>query len=460
VLVFRLQPGSSAHVEKRTDRLEVVFDRTNKTPAKSENDKWGTAAPPWDAASAGGNRQVTASPEPNPAGKSASAEASPGPREGSTEGPKGGAAAAGQDVTANGAPSQLSGPEISQASPAEQSGIPAIPSKPSAPHISPPPVVGPPTVLILVIAAILAIGAGFWSARHSKKMAQLKPTRKEARTAQIASSVVSSSKGSVLVSPAAESTTVRNPREVESQNHEAAPPPAGAIIEKRADPPEGAAFATLREEAPAHGPILVEQGAKAVVSSSLSDQGEEASIAGIEIPRVRRDDEGMSPDPGIENGFKEEQYRKIYAAFDDPTREARDAAALALFDLNGDPMGSFTRALREADSEKRRRIGASVASSGLASDAISRLSGGSSSEIFEAFSLLFMMAKAGEIEPLLRAIEEHPSNEVRLAVVKLLASSEHADTLSSLLRLSTNGSLPKPVRSAVMETIYRINGKS
>jgi hypothetical protein len=39
------------------------------------------------------------------------------------------------------------------------------------------------------------------------------------------------------------------------------------------------------------------------------------------------------------------------------------------------------------------------------------------------------MAKAGEVQPLVRAIEGHPNNEVRLAVVKLLALSGQKEIL-------------------------------
>ena len=66
------------------------------------------------------------------------------------------------------------------------------------------------------------------------------------------------------------------------------------------------------------------------------------------------------------------------------------------------------------------------------------------------------MAKAGEVQPLLRAIEAHPNSEVRLAVVKLLALSGQKEILPAFRRLAVRGSLPTEVRSAVMEAIYQI----
>jgi hypothetical protein len=153
----------------------------------------------------------------------------------------------------------------------------------------------------------------------------------------------------------------------------------------------------------------------------------------------------------------DEAFHQICAAFDDEAKEVRSAAARALYELRPDRADSFTRALREASPERRRQIGASIASSGLAAESISQLTGESREKTYEAFSLLFLMAKAGEVQPLVRAIESHPNNEVRLAVVKLLALSGQKEILPAFRRLAVRGSLPTDVRSAVMEAIYQIS---
>jgi HEAT repeat protein len=153
----------------------------------------------------------------------------------------------------------------------------------------------------------------------------------------------------------------------------------------------------------------------------------------------------------------DEAFTQICAAFDDRAEEVRAAAARALYEVAEDRAESFTRALREAPAERRRNIGAALASSGLADDAVSQLTGESRDRTYDAFSLLFLMAKAGETSPLIRAIESHPDNEVRLAVVKLLALSGQQEVLPSFRRLAVRGSLPTDVRAAVMEAIYQIS---
>jgi HEAT repeat protein len=154
-----------------------------------------------------------------------------------------------------------------------------------------------------------------------------------------------------------------------------------------------------------------------------------------------------------------EAFNEICAAFDDPAEEVRNAAARALYDIHEDRADSFTRALRESPVERRRQIGAALAGSGLADEAVGNLTGESRDKTYDAFSLLFLMAKAGEVAPLIRAIESHPDNEVRLAVVKLLALSGQHEILPAFRRLAVRGSLPTEVRSAVMEAIYQISSQ-
>jgi tubulysin polyketide synthase-like protein len=156
----------------------------------------------------------------------------------------------------------------------------------------------------------------------------------------------------------------------------------------------------------------------------------------------------------------EESFAQISAAFDDSSPEVRNAAARALFDFQEDRAAAFTRALRAAPAERRPRIGAAIASSGLANTAIGNLTGESRDKTYDAFSLLFLMSKAGEIQPLMRAIEEHPNSEVRLAVVKLLALSGQPDVLPAFRRMAVRGTLPPEIRSAVMEAIYQITSQS
>jgi hypothetical protein len=156
----------------------------------------------------------------------------------------------------------------------------------------------------------------------------------------------------------------------------------------------------------------------------------------------------------------EEAFQEISAAFDDQSVEVRNAAAHAMSELQEDRAAAFTRALRDANPERRRKIGSAIASSGLANEAIRNLTGESRDKTYDAFSLLFLMSKAGELQPLMRAIEEHANIEVRLAVIKLLALSGQPDILPAFRRMAVRGTLPPEVRSAILEAIYQITSQS
>jgi hypothetical protein len=150
-------------------------------------------------------------------------------------------------------------------------------------------------------------------------------------------------------------------------------------------------------------------------------------------------------------------FALIVRSFDDPSPQVRNTAARALYDLCPDRAASFTRALREGSLERKRRIGAALAGSGLATSAISGLAGESRERTYTAFSLLFLMSKAGEVKPLIETVEEHPNLETRLTAVTLLAMSGQPEVDPAFRRLAVRGSLPAQLRSAVMAAMHQIN---
>ena len=118
----------------------------------------------------------------------------------------------------------------------------------------------------------------------------------------------------------------------------------------------------------------------------------------------------------------EEAFHLITKSFDDPSVEVRNAAARALYDFHPDRAASFTRALREASPERRRKIGSAIAGSGLAANAINSLSGEGRDRTYDAYSILFLMANAGRYSPCCRQ-SASTRREVRLTSIKLIALS-------------------------------------
>ena len=145
-------------------------------------------------------------------------------------------------------------------------------------------------------------------------------------------------------------------------------------------------------------------------------------------------------------------FDDIAQSLDDPSPEVRKQAVRDLYELDPDQAATLVNdALRAGTPEERRRLGAALADSGLLYEAIDDLMAENHESCYGAFSLLFLVAKAGVVEPLITVIEQHPSLDLSLAVIRLLASSGEQDVAPALQRLASNPSLPPEVRSAAAE---------
>jgi hypothetical protein len=153
----------------------------------------------------------------------------------------------------------------------------------------------------------------------------------------------------------------------------------------------------------------------------------------------------------------DDSFDQIIESLDNPSMEVRSTAVRALYECDPDRAASFLNlTLRQGSPAERRQVGAALAGSGLLSEAIHDLMGESHENSYRAFSLLFLVAKAGEVEPLISVIESHPSIELRLVVIRLLASSGEPEIVAAFRRLGISSSLPVEVRSAAIEASNQI----
>jgi len=149
-------------------------------------------------------------------------------------------------------------------------------------------------------------------------------------------------------------------------------------------------------------------------------------------------------------------FAELAGLLDDPSPATREKAVRDLYELDPDQAATLVNdALRDGSPEERRRIGSALAGSGLLYEAIDDLMAENHENCYSAFSLLFLVAKAGVVEPLSTVIEKHPSLDLSLAVIRLLASSGEPEVASTLQRLAANTSLPPELRSAAAESVSR-----
>ena len=147
-------------------------------------------------------------------------------------------------------------------------------------------------------------------------------------------------------------------------------------------------------------------------------------------------------------------FEQIAQLLDDPSAEVRQKAVRDLYEMDPDQAATLVNdALREGSPEERRRIGSALADSGLLYEAIDDLMAGNHENCYSAFSLLFLVAKAGVVQPLVSVIEKNPSLELSLAVIRLLASSGEPEVALTLKRLAGDDSLAPELQSAAAEVL-------
>ena len=128
----------------------------------------------------------------------------------------------------------------------------------------------------------------------------------------------------------------------------------------------------------------------------------------------------------------EDAFSLIVKCFDDHSPQVRNAAARAFRKLEPTrTVDLFNRSLENAPAERRRNIGSAIAGSGLAAEAIDKLVSENREDTYNALSILFVMAKTGEVAPLVNAIEGHESVQVRMAAIKLLTLTGQAELANS-----------------------------
>ncbi|HWN09151.1 MAG TPA: hypothetical protein VNO50_07790 [Pyrinomonadaceae bacterium] len=165
-----------------------------------------------------------------------------------------------------------------------------------------------------------------------------------------------------------------------------------------------------------------------------------AEASSFETPTVSEErqplpEEPAAPVAGSAIASPQDAFSRITARFEDPSPEVRSSAARELRELDPSRMvESFTRALEESTPERRTNIGKAMATSGLAAEVIDMLGGESREETYSALCLLLAMAKTGEVQPLVQAIERHDNVYVRIAAVRLLTLNGQEEIANAAAR--------------------------
>lgn len=153
----------------------------------------------------------------------------------------------------------------------------------------------------------------------------------------------------------------------------------------------------------------------------------------------------------------ESVFAPVLKAMADEAREVRAAAARSLSRLSFDRADAYVRVIETASTETLRGVAQACVKAGLAAQALDRLTSTDRRQAYEAFSLLSLVVKAGELSIVLEAIAQHGSVDVRLAAIRLLCMmGRPVELLEPLRRLAERGGMPEKVRSALKEAIEQM----
>jgi HEAT repeat protein len=153
----------------------------------------------------------------------------------------------------------------------------------------------------------------------------------------------------------------------------------------------------------------------------------------------------------------ESVFAPVLMAFADEAREVRAAAARSLSRMNFDRSEGYVRLIETADMETLCKVASACLKAGMVGQAIDRVISEDRRLAYESFSLLSLLAKANQTEPILEAIESHPETSVRLALIRLLGNTGQPEVATQLRHLAVREGLPDKVSAALMEVVYKID---
>jgi HEAT repeat protein len=94
---------------------------------------------------------------------------------------------------------------------------------------------------------------------------------------------------------------------------------------------------------------------------------------------------------------------------------------------------------------------------GIAAQAVDRLASEDRRHAQEAFALFSVLAKAGQLEPILEIIDKHSDVQVKLAAVRVLSLAGNSEAGPKLRELVATEGLTEDVRTSILELLYKFD---
>ena len=171
------------------------------------------------------------------------------------------------------------------------------------------------------------------------------------------------------------------------------------------------------------------------------------------------------PDSGIRSAAvtglgaidHESVFAPVLIALADVSREVRAAAARTLSGLNFDRADAYVRVMETADADTLRTVAQACIETGIVAQAVDRLASEDRHQAYEAFSLISLLARAHQTQPILDILQNHKDDEVRLCAIRALNVAATPDLAPKLREMASGEALPENVRTAMLEVLYKLD---
>ncbi|KXK04773.1 MAG: hypothetical protein UZ17_ACD001000776 [Acidobacteria bacterium OLB17] len=135
----------------------------------------------------------------------------------------------------------------------------------------------------------------------------------------------------------------------------------------------------------------------------------------------------------------ESVFETILLACADPTREVRAAAARGLFRLSFDRAEAWKRIINTDDRFRMKMAAKAAIESAILSKSIDRLIHQDMKIAYEAFALVALVLKAGEMQPIVDAFKNTRDDRIRLALLHVAAVVAEPDSIEAFKAVGVEG---------------------
>jgi hypothetical protein len=149
----------------------------------------------------------------------------------------------------------------------------------------------------------------------------------------------------------------------------------------------------------------------------------------------------------------ESVFETILLACADPTREVRAAAARALFHLTFNRADAWTRIANSGEQGKMLQISRAAIEADLVERSFERLIHKDRKYSYEAFALVILLIRSGEMEIILNFLQKSNDSKLRRAILHTIKVSKEKEALDGLISLLKQKSLSPELQEDVDKTI-------